>query len=143
MTNFWKDKTLAEISPSEWDALCDGCALCCRLKEEDEDTGEVTYTQIACRLLDLDTCRCRHYANRHQFVPECIKLTPQTVSEINWLPSSCAYRLLAEGHDFPAWHPLLTGDPESSHSAGFTIRDRVVSENEAFGLTANEETLQD
>jgi len=140
---FWKTKKLEELSPSEWEALCDGCALCCQLKEEDEDTGEVTYTQIACRLLDLDTCKCRHYTNRHKFVPECITLTPETVSEINWLPSSCAYRLLAEGYDLPAWHPLITGDPKSTHTAGFTTRDRVISETEAFGLEEKENTGQD
>jgi uncharacterized cysteine cluster protein YcgN (CxxCxxCC family) len=117
------------MSHEEWDSLCDGCGLCCRLKEEDEETGEVTYTQLVCRLLDTKTCRCRDYANRFAVVPECISLTPDNVGDILWLPSSCAYRLLTNGCDLPAWHPLVTGDSESAHRAGFTIQDRVISEN--------------
>lgn len=117
------------MSHKEWESLCDGCGLCCRLKEEDEETGEVSYTQLVCRLLDTDTCSCRDYANRFEVVPECIELTPDKVNNILWLPSSCAYRLLADGYDLPSWHPLVTGDPESAHAAGFTIQDRVISED--------------
>ena len=121
------------MSGEEWESLCDGCGLCCRLKLEDSQTGEVVYTSIACRLLDLETCRCADYENRHARVPECIRLTAQNVPELPWLPSSCAYQLLSEGHELPPWHPLLSGDPESPHREGFTVRDRVVSEDELPG----------
>ena len=128
MEPFWKTKRLDELSPEEWASLCDRCALCCRLKEEDEETGEVVYLPIACRLLDIETCLCRNYENRQILVPECMVLTPEKVKSLSWLPSSCAYRLLAEGFDLPDWHPLITGDPESAHDAGFSVRDRVISE---------------
>ncbi len=130
MEPFWKSKKISELSFDEWESLCDRCALCCRLKEEDEDTGEVEYTQIACRLLDIETCRCRDYKNRKELVPGCIVLTPAKVMSLRWLPSSCAYRLLADGYDLPSWHPLITGDSESAHDAGFSVRDRVLSETD-------------
>lgn len=133
MDAFWEVKSLPEMSETEWEALCDGCGLCCRLKLEDSRTGEVVYTSIACRLLDLETCRCADYRNRRARVPQCIRLTARNVPELPWLPSSCAYRLLSEGRDLPAWHPLMTGDPESPHREGFTVRDRVVSEDELPG----------
>ncbi|MFC1461410.1 YcgN family cysteine cluster protein [Verrucomicrobiota bacterium] len=132
MKPFWKNKDLSELSREEWESLCDGCALCCRLKEENEETGEAVYTQIACRLLDIETGRCRDYENRKKLVAECIHLTPENVPRLRWLPSSCAYRLLVEGYDLPPWHPLITGDPKSVHNAGFNVRDRVISEVEAL-----------
>ncbi len=132
MTDFWQNKTLTEMTPEEWESLCDGCGMCCRLKEQDEDTGAIALTQIACRLLDIGSARCSDYGNRHEIVPECIPLTPENVGELKWLPPSCAYRLLANGYDLPDWHPLLTGDPESPHKAGYTIRDRAVSEEDVF-----------
>ncbi len=130
MEPFWKTKNIFELSCHEWESLCDRCALCCRLKEEYEDTGEVEYTQIACRLLDIEACRCRDYENRKKLVPDCIVLTPEKILSLTWLPSSCAYRLIAEGYDLPSWHPLVTGNPESAHDAGFSVRDRVVSETD-------------
>ncbi len=126
---FWQSKPLDAMTHEEWESLCDGCALCCRLKEEDE-SGHVEYTSVACRLLDLDTCRCRDYENRNEAVPGCIALAADNVGTLRWLPTSCAYRLLAEGCDLPAWHPLVTGDATSAHSAGFSVRDRVISETE-------------
>ena len=130
MNPFWKKKDLSELSFEEWESLCDRCGLCCRLKEEYEDTGEVVATPMACRMLDIETCCCRDYENRQIHVPGCEILTAEKVREFSWLPSSCAYRLLAEGYDLPSWHPLVTGDPQSAHKAGFSVIDRVISEED-------------
>ena len=125
---FWRRKTLAEMTRSEWEALCDGCAKCCLDKLQDDDTGEISYTEVACRLLDLGTCRCTDYANRKRFVPDCVVLTPRMVARLTWLPSSCAYRLISEGRDLEWWHPLVSGDPETVHRAGVSVRGRAVPE---------------
>jgi len=127
---FWRTKTLAEMTPAEWESLCDGCARCCLLKLEDEDTGEIAHTDVACRLLDLRACRCTRYAERAKLVPDCRVLDPERVARLAWLPSSCAYRRLHEGRDLPDWHPLVTGDPGSVHAAGISVRHRVLSESE-------------
>ena len=125
---FWRRKTLAEMTRSEWESLCDGCAKCCLDKLQDDDTGEISYTEVACRLLDLGTCRCTDYSNRTRFVPDCVVLTPRTVARLTWLPSSCAYRLISEGKDLEWWHPLVSGDPETVHRAGVSVRGRAVPE---------------
>ncbi len=125
---YWRTKTLEEMTRAEWEALCDGCARCCLLKLEDEDTGEIAYTDIACRLLDTGTCRCTRYRQRLRLVPECVDLTPRQVRRLGWLPSTCAYRLVAEGRDLAWWHPLVSGDPETVHRAGISVRGRVVPE---------------
>lgn len=126
--HFWEEKSLEELTPAEWEALCDGCGWCCLHKLEDFDTGEVSYTSVACRLLDLYGCRCAAYAERTCLVEDCLTLTPQMVSECAWLPETCAYRLVLEGKPLPWWHPLISGSPETVHDAGMSLRDKAVSE---------------
>ena len=128
MSDWWHDKSLAELSAREWEALCDGCAKCCLHKLEDEDDGEVFYTGVRCRYLDEDSCRCSDYPNRSVMVPNCIRLEPGTVGALDWLPSTCAYRLRAKGEALPEWHPLVSGDPQSVHRAGVSIRGRAISD---------------
>ena len=106
---FW-EKRLEALSSQEWEALCDGCGLCCLNKLEDEDDGEIYYTRVACNLLDLQSGACQHYCDRHQYVPECISLQLQDIAQFRWLPQTCAYRLRAEGQSLPAWHHLISGD---------------------------------
>jgi hypothetical protein len=125
---FWRAKTLAELNEAEWESVCDGCGRCCLNKLEDADTGEIFFTDVACRLFDAGTCRCGDYPNRHTKVADCIPLTPENAGELTWLPPTCGYRLLAEGHDLYWWHPLVSGDPQSVHAAGISVRDRVFSE---------------
>ena len=126
---FWKTKSLEEMTPAEWEALCDGCAKCCLLKLEDEDTGDIAYTRLHCRLLDAETCRCSNYQNRKRHVPDCVQLTPKSVGEIRWMPRSCAYRLVLEGKDLPDWHHLVCGDRDRIHREGHSVMGRTVSED--------------
>jgi uncharacterized cysteine cluster protein YcgN (CxxCxxCC family) len=128
VTEFWQDKSLQDLSSEEWEALCDGCGRCCLNKLEDEDTAELYFTNVACRLLELKSCRCRDYAHRAELVPECLVLSTGQSEIFEQLPSTCAYRLRAEGRPLPAWHPLVSGDPESVHVAGISVRGKVVSE---------------
>lgn len=127
---FWRVKTLAEMTREEWESLCDGCAKCCLVKLCDEDGGNLAYTDVACRLLDLGTCRCSRYRERRELVRTCVVLTPENAAALDWMPSTCAYRLVAEGKDLPWWHPLVSGDPQTVHQAGISVRGRVVSERE-------------
>jgi uncharacterized cysteine cluster protein YcgN (CxxCxxCC family) len=136
---FWRRHRLEELTPAEWEALCDGCARCCAIKLEDEETGVIHHTRVACRLLDIATCRCGNYPLRASLVPGCIVLTPKTLRDsLGWLPPTCAYRLVAEGRDLYPWHPLVSGDPDSVHRAGISMRDRMVPEYEVA-----EEDLED
>lgn len=125
---FWEGKTLDQLTPSQWEALCDGCGRCCLQKLKNPTTGRVYYTWVACFLLDTKTCRCTDYNLRHILVPDCLKLKPDNILKLRWLPRTCAYRRIAQGLDLPEWHPLITGDPESVHRAGMSVRDRAVSE---------------
>lgn len=125
---FWQRKTLDEMTAEEWESLCDGCARSCLIKLEDAATGDVSYTDIACRLLDHGRCRCTRYEERGRLVPGCVTLTPERARTTRWLPSSCAYRLIAEGRELSWWHPLISGDPETVHRAGISVRGRTVPE---------------
>ena len=128
---FWETVPLAKMTRAEWEALCDGCGKCCMNKLEDEDTGEVVLTNVACRLFDDATCQCSQYAIRHQFVPECIVLKPQTMDKnLYWMPETCAYKLLWHGKPLYAWHPLLSGTPDSVHAANVSMQGRTVPEFE-------------
>jgi uncharacterized protein len=128
---FWKHKKLKELSPEEWEALCDGCGICCLYKVEYEDTGEVEPTNIVCRFLDLDCIRCQLYEDRHKAMPTCIKLTPSKVESLKWLPETCAYVLIMRGQPLPDWHPLESGNPQSIHDAGISVKGKVIHDTEA------------
>lgn len=128
MTDWWHEKSLAELSDAEWEALCDGCAKCCLHKLEDEDSGEVFFTSIRCRFLDEQTCRCSDYSRRSQLVSNCIDLRTAGWENLDWLPSTCAYRLRGQGEPLRDWHPLVSGTMKTVHSAGISIRGRAISD---------------
>lgn len=125
---FWEEKTLEEMTTTEWEALCDGCGRCCLMKLEDEDSGEIFTSDVHCRLLDGESCKCSDYPNRLAMVPDCIKLDPQNVRTISWIPVTCAYRRIAEGKGLAWWHPLISGDPETVAAVGVSVRGRTISE---------------
>ena len=129
-THFWKDKALSELSDSEWETLCDGCGKCCLHKLQDEDTEELLFTSIACRHLDSDTCRCTVYENRLKHVPDCVDLSPKHLEQVQWLPSTCAYRLIYEGKPLPSWHPLVSNDPQIIHFQHMSVRNKTISEDD-------------
>jgi uncharacterized cysteine cluster protein YcgN (CxxCxxCC family) len=126
---FWKTKTLEAMSSQEWESLCDGCAKCCLHKLEDHDTSEIHYTRVVCKYLREEDCRCTHYLDRNDLVPQCVWLNPEDATGFDWLPTSCAYRVIAEGRDLSWWHPLVSGDPETVHQAGVSIKSKVISES--------------
>ena len=134
LMSFWKTKTLAEMTTEEWESLCDNCGKCCLNKLEDEDSGDIYFTSVVCNLIDLGSCRCTRYTERTRLVPECIDLKQHDFAEYNWLPSTCAYRLLVDGKELPSWHPLITGDPDSVKEAGVSISSYAMKESEVEDL---------
>ena len=138
MDKFWQTKTLQAMTSSEWESLCDGCAKCCLVKLEDYETREIEHTNVACELLDVDSCRCRNYEQRHSIVDDCITLDKDNIHTLGWLPETCSYRLISEKKPLPDWHHLVTGDPESHHSYGASLRGWVVSE-----LDVRQEDIQE
>jgi uncharacterized cysteine cluster protein YcgN (CxxCxxCC family) len=137
-TPSWVNQPLQELDSNQWELLCDRCGRCCLIKLEDEETGELAYTDVACHLLDGTTVRCRQYADRHRVVPNCLVFNAEGAERFDWLPETCAYRRRAAGLPLPSWHPLVSGDPESVHRAGFSVQGRIVSEQEV-----DEEELED
>jgi uncharacterized protein len=129
MAAFWRTKRLSEMTPAEWESLCDGCGRCCLKKLQDTDSGKVVYTDVACRLLDRERCRCRHYADRHERVRDCVAIDPSDATTFRFLPTTCAYRRLAEGRSLEWWHPLVSGDPATVHTAGISVRGRTLPES--------------
>ena len=132
--SFWETKKLAEMTAEEWESLCDNCGKCCLHKLEDEDTGKIAFTRVACRLINLNTCRCTRYNERTKLVAECLDIRKLDVEKYNWLPSTCAYRLLNEGKELPAWHPLLSGSLSSVKRAGVSISSYAIKESMAMDL---------
>lgn len=128
---FWQRKALTEMSREEWESLCDGCARCCLVKLESgsEAAPSWQYTSVVCDLLDRDACRCTRYPERHELVPDCVELGPEQAVAFRWLPRTCAYRILAEGGDLPQWHPLVSGDADTVHAAGISVRGKVVPQS--------------
>ena len=133
---FWKTKALEEMSATEWESLCDGCARCCLVKLEEEDVAKIHYTDLGCTLLDAKTCRCRDYPHRQQKVADCVRLTPEAVRSLSWLPVTCAYRLVSEGKDLAWWHPLVSGSPDTVHEAGVSVRGRVKASEDDVPMDA-------
>ena len=131
---FWESKKLSEMSSDEWESICDGCGKCCLNKLEDEDTGEIFFTSVVCDLINLDSCQCTRYSERTSLVLECLDLKQHDFAEYNWLPTTCAYRLLIDGKPLPVWHPLLSGNPDSVKTAGVSISSYAMKESEINDL---------
>jgi uncharacterized cysteine cluster protein YcgN (CxxCxxCC family) len=127
---FWRAKALTEMTDGEWESLCDGCGKCCLIKLQDEDSGVILNTDVACHLLDQHGCRCTRYKDRQKLVPDCVKVRPENIASLTFMPSTCAYRLLAEGKPLEWWHPLVSGRRDSVHKAGMSVRYKVISEEE-------------
>jgi uncharacterized protein len=140
---FWTTKTLEEMTPQEWESLCDGCGRCCLVKLEDEDDGSLYFTDVACRLFDAGTCRCSDYKDRAKRVPDCVTLTPQEVRSLRWLPPTCAYRVLAEGKKLADWHPLISGDPASVIHAGISVKGAVYASEDDVSVDEMKARIRD
>ncbi len=128
-STFWQTKTLIQMTDQEWESLCDGCARCCLLKLQDEDTDETYFTNVSCHLLDIDKCRCKDYQNRKFLVPECLQVRKMSLNEYAWLPETCAYRLISEGKTLPDWHPLISGNKKSVQQMGVSVSGFAVCED--------------
>ena len=139
---FWEHKILAELTQEEWEALCDGCGICCLYKVEDEDSGEVELTNVACRFLDLEKITCRLYGERFSAMSTCIQLTPENVETLTWLPDTCAYRLVLHRKPLPDWHPLISGDADSVHQAGISVKGKVLTESDVNMDELEDHTVQ-
>jgi len=126
---FWKTKNMAKMSREEWESLCDGCGKCCCIRLEDEDTRAIYVTDVSCKLFDSGTCQCMSYANRQTYVPDCVQLSPKNIGSLNWLPMTCAYRLIYEGKDLPEWHHLISGSRDTIHQWGLSVQDAVINES--------------
>ncbi len=124
------NKPMKHMTPQEWESLCDGCGLCCQIQVECGDSGERALTNAACRYLDLCTHRCSDYENRQKNVPDCVKVTPQNIAELDWLPGTCAYRLVYQGFDLPEWHYLICGDRQEVHRSGPSMKGELISEDD-------------
>lgn len=140
---FWEEKSLAEMSREEWESLCDGCARCCLIKLEDEDTSELFYTSVVCRYLDREQCSCNIYSERTTLVPDCLELDTSIIQHLNWMPNSCAYRLLGEGKPLPEWHPLVSGTKRSVQEAGIAVTNFAISEDEVASMEELENYIID
>lgn len=138
---FWKTKPLSEMTETEWESLCDGCGKCCLFKIEDMDSGQVHYTDVACRMLDLNNCRCKIYEHRFEVIKDCLSLTYAKLQEIDWLPESCAYRRLNEGKDLPSWHPLISGRQKTVREAGISVCGRALPELSVDLLNINDHVV--
>ncbi len=125
---FWKTKKLEEMSQSEWESLCDGCGLCCLTRLEDEDSGAMALTNIACSYLDFETCGCTDYKNRKTNVPDCMSVTLKILPDLHWMPETCGYRLIHQGKDLYDWHPLVSGDIKTVHEAGISMSGNMISD---------------
>ncbi len=130
---FWREKSLKQMTAEEWESLCDGCGKCCLHKIREKD-GTLKMTNVACRLLDTRTCRCANYARRKDLVPDCVVLTSDSVAGLDWLPGTCAYRLVSEGKDLAHWHPLVSGQAKTVHTANISVRGQCISERDAGPL---------
>ena len=129
-SRYWESIALKDMNTEQWEALCDGCGKCCVIKLEDVDDGAIYYTDIGCTLLDTGDCRCKNYPERKSIVPDCVILTPDRLDALNWMPKTCAYRLLHQGQDLPQWHPLITGDPNSTHLSGHSVAGKILTEGD-------------
>jgi len=130
MSEFWKTRSLDELTTEQWESLCDGCGQCCLVKLEDADSGDVFYTDVVCYLLDQDACRCGDYKQRCILVPDCVKLTPDNLQDLSWMPVDCAYRRLAEGRELAWWHPLVSGSSATVHESGASVKGKAICETE-------------
>lgn len=133
-TRFWEEKTLAQMSPQEWESLCDGCGKCCLSKLIDDETDALHYTNVACKLLNTKSCQCKKYDKRFKLVPDCVKVSLVNIDQFQWLPASCAYRRIVESQPLPEWHPLLTGNSSAMHAGGHSVRGKVIVEYEDIDL---------